>query len=110
MWRDGQRTVRAQAVALIELAQARVELLGDWRREEVVELERRLGQEAGGERFHRAPLEVRRVYEFGEEGDVVCGQRRVQEGPCFRVGVRLELGRRGSLEIGPSPRKIYNLK
>jgi hypothetical protein len=73
VWRDGRRAVLAEAVALVQLTQAGVQLLGNWRREEVVQFERRFDREAGGQRFHRALLEVGGVEEFGEEGDVVFG-------------------------------------
>lgn len=42
--------------------------------------------EAGGEGFHCAGLEVDGVEEFGEEGDVVCGEGGVREGGLFGVG------------------------
>ena len=67
MWGDGRRTMLAQSVARVDIAQAGVEFVRNRSREEVVQLEREFVHEAGGERFDRTGLEVRRVQEFGEE-------------------------------------------
>ena len=97
MWGDGYWAVLAQSVARVDIAQAGIEFVRNWPREEVVQLERELVHEAGSERFDRTGLEVRRVQEFREERDVIFFERGVWEGRGLRTGVRLELGQRRGL-------------
>ena len=62
---------RPQSVLLVTISQSDIEFLRERLTEEGVQLERGLLDEARGELFHRACLEVDGVEEFGEERDVV---------------------------------------
>lgn len=88
---DARCPLRAEPVLLVLLDERGAELVRKGRAEEGVQFEARLLDESGGERFHRAGLEVDRVEELREEGDVFVRERVVWQRWVGGFGVRLEV-------------------
>ena len=94
---DARAARGPEAVARVVCGEARAQLLGERRAEEVVQLERGLFDEARGECGERARLEVDGVQELGEEGDVLWGERVGGQRRGGGRGVGVEGRRRGGL-------------